>query len=219
MRTISRQTGQSGISGIMRRSRKVDTDQRGGYLGTNGPVYCRVESEHVDCIERGIWAGYMFRRFVATFALVGYIAGQSAAVPHAHAGAMEAPGHTVIPHVHLSRLSAQATAHGHSHGKHDHGHRHHTHQRPSPVPVKTVDGGDNHDADAFYLPDVLGLTSPSDRASDESLKCPLAYEPAPTAAASLVSAADLSQLCGWQSPPESSAPHCALFLELRTLRI
>ena len=161
----------------------------------------------------------MFRRFVAIFALVGYISGQSAAVPHAHAGATNAPRHNAAPHIHLSRLSAPTTAHDHSHSKHDHGHGHHTHQKPGPIPVKTVDGGDNHDADAFYLPAVPGFVDISDRASDELIKWQFAHESTPAAAASLISAADLWQFCGLQPPPESSAPHCALFLKLRTLRI
>ncbi|HUE74253.1 MAG TPA: hypothetical protein VMP01_25455 [Pirellulaceae bacterium] len=145
----------------------------------------------------------MFRRCVAAFVLLGFLAGQLAMVPHAHAaGSPDAQRqHSTRPHFHVG---------GHAH---DHSHAPPAGER-SPLDWISAPGHD-HDADAIYLSDgnsTLGT------ARDERV-----------AITTIVLSADL--LTGsWQPlaqqdlavpfhPPDPFPAGRKLFLTLRTLRI
>jgi hypothetical protein len=142
----------------------------------------------------------MFRSCVSLLVLFGFTANQWAAIPHAHAGS-QPTGHDATPHIHL---------HTHSHGGHTHSHRQHR-------PVgSSIEGTDNHDADAIYLPT---LTPPTVRGGDGwlALEFVTAMVPNSVAANSIGTGVGQSNL--GPIPLEMCAPNCALYLTLRALRI
>ena len=161
----------------------------------------------------------MFRRFLTIFVIVGFLAGQWAAVPHAHAGASQAPGHvhSAAPHLHLSWFFADGHPHEHSHSGHDHGDC--DHHEPIPVPTNSWGDGENHDADAFYLPTGTPLAGSSDRGRVASWEWQATQALPAVFAISDSRAADRGQVNFRRYPPETRARQCALYLELRTLRI
>lgn len=88
------------------------------------------------------------QRVISSLALLGYLASQLAAVPHAHAG-VDASNHPRL-HLHLSE-SEYSHHHGHSHGA---GHHHHHEATPksSLTAVEAPLGQPgSHDDDAIYL--------------------------------------------------------------------
>src|SRR5882724_3954977 len=116
------------------------------------PQY-RVQDTEDFCVgllESPTYTGLrMFRSLVSIAVLLGFVAGQLAALPHAHAFASlaEQRQHDARPHVHV----------GHSHG---HEHDHH-HDSPSGEQEVPNDRSDGHDADALYLPATSGTTTSS----------------------------------------------------------
>ena len=148
----------------------------------------------------------MFRSALSINVLLGFVAGQLSAVPHAHAFASlaEQCQHDARPHVHL----------GHSH---THGHDHH-HDVPDDKPA-FPNRGSNHDADAIYLPPTylpairsvaIAKAAQDHRAHSEhwiSASLSFAIDDSPTVGSA-----------AWH-PPAASAASCALFLKLRNIRI
>ena len=163
----------------------------------------------------------MFRRIVATFVIVGFLAGQWAAVPHAHAGASQAPrhAHSTTPHVHLSWFCGDCPGHEHSHCGHDHGDCTHEHHESSPVPSVSFGSGNDHDADALYLPTGTPSAGSSDRGNAGSFKSRVTKAWLAAFVILNCSVADLGQVNFRRHPPETRAPNCALYLVQRTLRI
>lgn len=144
----------------------------------------------------------MFRHILSTLALVGFIASQWAAMPHAHGGS-EGAAHSAVPHVHTS-------SHSHRHG---HGHHHHpTHHKHRPN-GNGVQDGTNHDSDAIYLP----MSTPTvHRGGDIFLNL--------QALLALLLPADFSTTNEMTHILESHLsqeckPSCARYLQLRALRI
>jgi hypothetical protein len=148
----------------------------------------------------------MFRSLVTIAVLLGFVASQLAAVPHAHtfASSAEQRQHDARPHVHL----------GHSHA---HGHSHHNdaHDDEPVVP----DRGSSHDADAIDLPltnvPATGSVAVAKAGQDHRahsgqwvsalLSCVFHDRP-------------IVGCVPWH-PPDTGAASCALFLKLRNLRI
>jgi hypothetical protein len=100
----------------------------------------------------------MFRRCVITFVLFGFIAGQLAAIPHAHGGhsPAEQSEHDARPHFHFGK-SAHSRDHGHSHGHHSHQHYAADEQSLDRRLSDENDLGLEHDANAVYL--IAGSSS------------------------------------------------------------
>jgi hypothetical protein len=152
----------------------------------------------------------MFRRIVSIFAIIGFVAGQLAAMPHAHAGMTMAgqAQHDATPHVHCHG--------GHSHS-HSHGHVHsHVAEReaPSVLPAFDVSEG-SHDDDAVYLPGKMNSAPSAKNASAKA-----------ATDASLVAYLHTSAI-NWPKPftldrwhpPDSALDLSGLYLTLRNLRI
>jgi hypothetical protein len=161
----------------------------------------------------------MFRRCVSTLVLIGFVAGQLAAVPHAHGGCSpeEQREHDARPHVHVGFC-------GHSHD-HDDSHSGHAHNRAtdevSPASGQQLfDGGGarnaEHDADAIYLPCGAYPVAVKDQRTASSAD--LIH--------STVSGSDAIGLLPEPRyvavpihPPDGYSPCVKLFLILRNLRI
>ena len=102
----------------------------------------------------------MFRKCLNSLLILGYLASQLAAIPHAHGGmsAAEQQEHAATPHFHC-----HGTGHSHTH-THE---CQHDHQGPTkagidgekkPVATSTFTAsGFNHDADAVFLPSGISV--------------------------------------------------------------
>jgi hypothetical protein len=154
----------------------------------------------------------MLRRCISTLVLIGFVAGQLVAVPHAHAGlSPEAQRkHDAQPHVHVGH----SHGHSHSHGGHSHDH---AGDRPSPTKSVPPPKGTEHDANAVYLPGGASATvTVRQQRTSESVRSLLAandglngaspHLPQPAAAAPI-------------RPPDVRAASSKVFLSLRNLRI
>lgn len=156
----------------------------------------------------------MFHRCIASLTLLGFLAGQLAAAPHAHGAASPAQQrrHNARPHVHVG------WAHAHVH-RHPHAHEGDRSPQASNVgrsgKIGTV--SDDHDADAVYLAGgASSLAAPRDR-HESGTTCPMEL-------AGLDSTADCSpdqrpSAAFPLHPPDSGTPGGRLFLKLRQLRI
>lgn len=152
----------------------------------------------------------MFRRGVALAVMLGYVAGQLAAVPHAHAEGHHLDHHSSQPHVHLSWF-------GSAHDDHDDDPAVDYYQEHSLTHALGSVRHD-HDDDAIYLSPVVvtGLTG------SESLLSTLTWQSANgwlghSTASEPVFEVPLMAL--HERPPRLTGEHCALFLKLRSLRI
>jgi len=155
----------------------------------------------------------MLRRYTSILCLVSYIAGQLAAVPHAHGGNVSEPSdHGARPHIHISWF-------GHSHS-HDDGDTHHGHQhdvdRSKSISSDSDTSSNDHDSTAVYLPSEVGSLC---------LACTITGSPDPLDAvqampiAMAVATADrFGQLCEANFPGNCS-PGTPLYPALRALRI
>jgi len=148
----------------------------------------------------------MFRSLVTIAVLLGFVAGQLAAVPHAHAFASlaEQRQHEARSHVHLG--------HRHTHG---HGHHHDGHDDAPVVP----DRGNSHDTDAIYLPPshlpATGSVAVGKAGQDHR------FQSGHWVSTLISRAFQDKPIVGtvpWH-PPDTGASSCALYLKLRTLRI
>ena len=170
----------------------------------------------------------MIRRGISTFVLLGYLAGQLAMAPHAHAGGAGHDASTWQPHIHLSKSGGDGPCcHHHSHCHHgdDHHHAHQDHclegcsQSDAAPRVKTLNTSSDHDADAVYVASCEQTAPRNEQSTFTDL------DAASQQAAALVNAIDgiagvpLGGTAVDQATACASAPPCALYLTLRTLRI
>jgi hypothetical protein len=135
-------------------------------------------------------------------AVLGYVAGQLAAAPHAHDSVSK---HDARPHIHLSGFGG-----GHHHHDHDHCDAHDDH---AAAPI----GQSVHDDDAVYLQVVTAGTSNASPGQVDLLErsTPDSWLPPATASPSAFE----QSLAGYEPCPHSTGDHCALFLTLQSLRI
>jgi hypothetical protein len=145
---------------------------------------------------------------------LGFVAGQLAAIPHAHAFATlaEQRQHDERPHVHFG---SHSHGHGHSHGGHSHSHSEepkapvHSDHSPSAGQSLVVD----HEADAIYLPSgITALNTIKQQRTDRGAGATI------TAAACPILQAH-RQASAPNRPPDTPSPNAKLFLTLRQLRI
>jgi hypothetical protein len=157
----------------------------------------------------------MLYRASTILAILGYIAAQIAATPHAHSGVHQHHGHDSQPHVHLSGHDAAHSHHGHGHAHH---HHHDSQSHDSSDDAATVIAAEGHDSDAVYLPSEIQITSRGEGVrgiQSTWLLCHASPAFITFAYPDCVSAslASINQAAG------TSARHCALYLSLRILRI
>ena len=158
----------------------------------------------------------MLRRWISCLVIVGLLAGQLAAMPHAH-GAMsldEQREHDARPHLHFPFAGE-----GHQHDEHDHhGHDHGGDQHgQDPLQAAGLPGCCCDDGDAVYLVGSGSLTAGSGDKS-QTLARPAA-ELLTVALPSADPSQDARLLFALAHPPDDAAPGVKLFLKLRTLRI
>jgi hypothetical protein len=154
----------------------------------------------------------MFRRCISALVMFGFVAGQLAAVPHAHGviSPIEQRQHDSHPHVHIGHW-------GHSHD-HDHaGSDKHEKSSSRSDEDETCAPIHDHDADAIYLPaaGVVALANGGKQSAASNLRAAvadLAFQPACLASDEV----DAPVQC---HPPDEGPAGCPLFLILRTLRI
>ena len=150
----------------------------------------------------------MFQRCVLTFLLVGYLAGQLAAVPHTHEHEHDSE-HGGRAHAHIGWLvpTGNLAANDHT-NDHRHGDSHN-----SPLPAES--GESEHDSDLMYLPDAevanIGKAASLDAPFDGAISPAICSCDCPKVA---IRKADLRSV-----PPAEAFAGCDLFLKLRTLRI
>jgi hypothetical protein len=159
----------------------------------------------------------MLRRSLSIALILGYLASQLAAVPHAHGGSSEnqSSGHNVRPHIHISSFNLF----DHSHDRHsDDGHAHHhecddshSHSASSSSNAEH----DDHDNDAVYLPNDTGFSLPSK--SVVSLDC--LQSVSTLAIAAIATPAARSEPSAVAYSPGECSLGCPLYLALRALRI
>lgn len=163
----------------------------------------------------------MFRRIVSTCVLIGFIAGQWAAVPHTHAHETDAEHGHSCPHVHLSWFGGSTHEHVHVHGS---GAAHHHHAAVSSedsagTPKAPSANGDDHDEDAVYLPGEVPRAA--SRSVDQSLT--LKWQAAQMALVAydtgLVGDFSLTRCIQSSRAPDEMYSGCALYIALRALRI
>jgi hypothetical protein len=99
----------------------------------------------------------MFRRSVSIIVMFGFVTGQMAAFPHAHAENGEPFDHDARPHIHLSWFEHVGDCHNDGHAHH-HDHDGDDSQRRS---LDTNVDHDDHDSDAVYLPTDIGVSLPT----------------------------------------------------------
>ncbi len=156
----------------------------------------------------------MFPRWFYCLMIAGYLANLCATIPHVHP-----PGDFSRPHVHTDWLlgeaeeeHAQAHAHGHAHAEsHDHGQEAHG-------PAPSADRPEaEHDRDCVFLA-VSGTAITAGKTASPEMSGAVAVSSAGSSAtASLLMT--LGVCVSTHDLHETAAPHCARFLELRTLRI
>jgi hypothetical protein len=155
----------------------------------------------------------MFRRVVSLLVLFGFIAGQLAAVPHAHGGLSPAEQreHDARPHVHVGSHSHN---HGHSHGEHSHSHTS-TSKSPNAAeqsPARGMDPRVEHEADAVYLP--CGVSRPGATEDQRTLTGAI-----PMIATNVALQLTLPAASAPVHHPHVQSPGTKVFLKLRNLRI
>ena len=162
----------------------------------------------------------MTRRLASLGALLGYVAGQMAALPHAHPnGNAHGAWQSAMPHVHSSLPSAAAHEHedGHRHGHHHHGH-HHESAHAKIAATDSISSSNDHDADAFYF----AASSTHLELRDGSELWWLTAHAAHSFSQIVGTSPSEENGAGFdapQHPPDGGYFGCALFLKLRTLRI
>src|SRR5262245_28768494 len=148
----------------------------------------------------------MFRSLVTIAVLMGFVAGQLAAMPHAHsfASLTEQRQHDARPHVHF----------GHSH-THGHGHHHDAHDDEPAVP----DRGSSHDTDAIFLPPTYlpATGSVAVAKAGQDHRAQIGHWVVTLLACAFQDRPIVGSV-PWH-PPDAGAASCALFLKLRNIRI
>ncbi len=161
----------------------------------------------------------MFRRYISILALLGFLAGQLAVVPHAHGGSSpeQQREHDAQPHVHIG-----LSGHYHDHCLSQDGHSHHHATDTASVAAENERLLNNlraafpHDADAIYLPTGAGTPTPvkDQRSASDSLATSPGLTPNPFCALT-----EPHPLAAPHHPPDSDCAGVKLILKLRTLRI
>jgi hypothetical protein len=160
----------------------------------------------------------MLRRGLSIVLILGYVASQLAAVPHAHSGDPFHQNHASAPHVHLSWFGD--THHAHRHNRHDHGDHQPAGRSETALPFSSgvvQSAGHDHDADAIYLPTVVaaGKTTDARHSMLVSDEAPVTSDAGSLSASVILHSSFLIR----HSRPNHSVWHCALYLQLQTLRI
>jgi hypothetical protein len=154
----------------------------------------------------------MFRRAVSLIVMLGFVAGQMAAIPHAHGQDHLDLDHDSRPHIHVSWHEHV----GHSQGDDEHAHHHPGKESHSPSTQSETDlNQDGHDSDAAYLPAGADNSLPSTSVpspENPQVNCTLAVAPVHTT----IAVTHCSVAAYLPSESSSSYP---LYLELRSLRI
>jgi hypothetical protein len=151
----------------------------------------------------------ILRRAITILQLLGFTACQLLAAPHVHDEDPLHEHHAAAPHVHLSWLFGRPV---HCHPHHAALYRH----ASSPQANDWQD--DDHDADAFYLP----AASASPTTEHVELAPATAWDSASALTSGHVAHDLISRALALnidRPPSASSVWHCALILQLRTLRI
>jgi hypothetical protein len=174
---------------------------------------CRWASTDVDLRSLKVNV-VMVRRGISIVVLLGYLAGQLVVIPHAHAGQSPHGHRSLEPHVHLS-ASVICHQHQHSHSTYEHGHSHHA-KMDSSDGSKIFPAGIDHDADAVYVSTFVQATRRTATTSTIDAKGQLPAAFAPSLVLSNFNQAHST--CG-RHYPNTTEPHCALFLTLGSLRI
>ena len=152
----------------------------------------------------------MFRKGVSIVVLLGFVAGQVAAMPHAHGDCTLRDDHDSRPHAHT--LCVGEAGHRHAH-HHDVADTRMTHSHP---PVSQAIGEqDDHDSDAVYLANDISVFLAS-KITSVPTGGQVLYAVVYPVASSLTAAADYSAAAFFPNECSSSRP---LYLELRALRI
>lgn len=149
--------------------------------------------------------------------MVGYLAGQLAAVPHAHADDPRHDHHIAQPHIHVA--TASTPSHEHEHG-HRHGHIHH-HAAPAAdrdcsCNADHISSATDHEADAIYLPACISTTVTNGVDQGKLLASPSLLHFVDAAAFGDAFTANHVALLRL---PRELAPGCNFCLTLRALRI
>ena len=150
----------------------------------------------------------MFRRVVASLLVLGYIAGQLASLPHAHA-AWDAE-HENLAHLHSGWFTSWFSKDGHSHGC-----GHHSHVEKIATAAATLSQQQGHEHDCILLPD------PVDSAPDGknlTATAELGHCAAIFATSSELVLPSERRVCDVYPLDELASP-LALYLALRNLRI
>jgi hypothetical protein len=158
----------------------------------------------------------MFRRGVSILVMLGYLAGQSAAVPHAHASGSQRDHDACEPHIHLAWF-----------GEHHHHHHREHYGRDNAVAALGNDylavgfdrgATEDHDDDAIYVPSGLtaGATNMAYPTGFPELQAPKALLSCDEVVGLIL---NITTFGVHLRPPDSIGQGCALFLRLLTLRI
>lgn len=169
---------------------------------------------------------FMFRHLICLVTAAGFIASDMAIIPHAHgSGSQDNQRGQATPHFHCAWSEHDDHAHDHNHGGHRHSHAGHKHERNlNPPHVESTsqsraDGlwGDDHDANAIYLPGQICAVSQS--CSKHSLALVVQF----WGSATLPVACSEEQGGGCSSsrwrPPDKVLDLSDTYLTLRNLRI
>lgn len=163
----------------------------------------------------------MFRRTVSLLIIVGMLASQLAAVPHAHGATSEEAKrkHDATPHFHWFGHCSNCKSHSHDHGKHCHQHEHPTSEDRPTERKESQPVGDtmDHNADAIYVVGGTTLTvgSATQQAAVQSV---LAALQMPIATSIVAVEVVIPAERTWR-PPDQVLDDSDAYLTLRTLRI
>jgi hypothetical protein len=162
----------------------------------------------------------MLRRCLSLMVLVGFLASQLAAMPHAHAAvsADEQAEHDATPHFHLGSAGHHHHDHGDSHS-HKGQHSHQGHSKPAKVPadgqIAILDmPGIDHDATAISVTTAYASSASGDErvATDRHDSCDV------EAWAFRSDAPPMVRPIPWH-PPDEAWDGSGIYLTLRNLRI
>jgi hypothetical protein len=164
----------------------------------------------------------MFRRCLTAVLVMGYLACQMAAVPHAHA--FQAADHDLRAHVHLNwfvgfheetSTATRKSTNDHGHSRHG-GHRGLSQDEQPTNPVLANHDESDHDATCIYVPHDEHVSASAMSSFPACLDLTTAFASWDASAV----------LCSHATPAAHHAPPedllvggCALILRLRTLRI
>jgi hypothetical protein len=166
----------------------------------------------------------MFRGFISILLIAGLLTSNLAAMPHAHVvSPAERERHDARPHFHFDWFGANhSRSHGHNHPHtHARGERQHFHasSRGNSSPLQGLEvsdpGGDEHDSDAFYVPQVAASAS----AESKSQLVTLAKQVVGRLPEAVCSKTWPESVWRIWHPPDQVCDGSHLYLTIRQLRI